>query len=490
MRSPARTASLLLALILLSAFGAARVASHGEGLGEWAHRRAALSPVGGEEPLVGGGGVGIPAQQQEIALEARVVDWMPPVPTITRSFPSIDYTDPTAGPRAGSTEWRVVGGTGNAAELWLHITNTGRILDLGGRYVNYSDDQGLTWKSVQPLEPLVNAEGSVIQAPNGDVVAVTWDPYSGDRVLTYKYNATEKKWYYMYQPIHTPFWDRPMIDVVPGPFMDPLGTSHPYLTFINGLPHDPWQYSYDGLNYSGISYRSRDVGSTSPIQSWLDVKPDPMRDYTQIEADGLFFGFAGLDDGKAWSENLMFTREDMKWHRWTTPEGGQIEGHLQIDSRGWLHNVAGNEYRVSTDGGRTWNELLLPPGRAGDFKANAAAGVAAVWALQGRKDMVFKIDITTPQPTLIRQYEVGLGDDPRSGGIGFYGISGGHRFDFSSIGVFPDGRVAVSFMDSKTIIPFPTLSNPATCAIKEIQSSPCEVVSPVLAIELGTALPA
>jgi hypothetical protein len=258
---------------------------------------------------------------------------------------------------------------------------------------------------------------------------------------------------------------------------------------VNGLPHDPWQYSYDGLNYPGVSSRSRDRGPA--VKSWLDVKPDPMRDYTQIATDGLFFAFAGLDDGKAWSENnLVFDRADMRWHPWTTPEGGTIQGSLQIDSRGWLHNVQGSEYRLSADGGRTWNILGLPPGMTGDYKANAAAGVAAVWALRGKKDMVFKVDITTPQPKLIREYEVGLGDDPRSGGIGFYGISGGHRFDFSSIGVFPDGRVAVSFMDSKTKIPFPTLSNPATCAIKDIQSSPCEVVSPVLAIELDTTLPA
>ena len=485
-----RARALLAALILLAVFAGARLASGGVGLDTWA---AAKSPVGGEGILRGGAnlgrGAGNATQDQETAIEARVVDWTPPVPTSTRSFPSTDFTDPVVGPRAGTTDWRVIGGTGNAAELWLHITNTGRLLDLGGRYVNYTDDQGLTWKSVQPLEPLVNAEGSVIQAPNGDVVAITWDPYSGDRVLTYKYNAAEKKWYYMYQPIHTPFWDRPMIDVVPGPFTDPLGTSHPYLTFVNGLPHDPWQYSYDGLNYPGISHRARDRGPA--VQSWLEVKPDPMRDYTQIATDGLFFSFAGLDDGKAWSEgNLLFDRADFRWHPWSTPDGQTIQGALQIDSRGWLHNVQGSEYRLSPDGGRTWNALTLPPGMTGDYKANAAAGVAAVWALRGKKDMVFKIDITTSQPKLIREYEVGLGDDPRSGGVGFYGISGGHRFDFSSIGVFPDGRVAVSFMDSKTKIPFPTLSNPATCAIKEIQPSPCEVVSPMLAIEQDTHLPA
>jgi hypothetical protein len=478
-----RDRALLIAVLLLTAFAGPRVVSGFTGLGEWAERRALRSPVGGEqvalEELEAGFGPGASRLQQEVALPAQVVDFTPESTTV-RTFPSTDYTDPAAGPRAATTDWRVVMGTGNAAELWLHGTQDGRLLDLGGRYVNYTDDGGVTWKSVRPAEPLVNAEGSVIAAPNGDVVAVTWDPYSGDRVITYKYVAAEKAWYYMYQPIHTPFWDRPMIDVVPGPFTDPLGNSVPYLTFINGLPHDPWQYSYDGLNYPGISYRSRDASSTPPISSWLDVKPDPMRDFTQVEADGLFFGFAPLDDGKAWSENLMFTREDMKWHRWTTPDGDTIEGPLQIDSRGWLHNVlrsgTGFEYRVSTDGGRSWSTVQVPEvGRPGDFKANAAAGVAAVWSLKGKKDVVTKLDITGAQPSVLGVYDVGLGDDSRTGGIGFYGLTGGHRFDFSSIVVLPDGRVAVSFMDSKTKMHFPTLGT--------------EVVAPGLAVELDTTVP-
>lgn len=480
-----RARALVIALVLLGAFAGPRLASGGVGLDEWAERRSALSPVGGEQHVVTaralGRGARIAAQDQEVALPAQVVDWTPPVPTTVRTFPSTDYSDAQAGPRQGTTDWRVVGGTGNAAELWLHVTQDGRLLDLGGRYVNYTDDQGLTWKSVRPTEPLVNAEGSVIAAPNGDVVAVTWDPYSGDRVITYKYNAAEKTWYYMYQALHTPFWDRPMIDVVPGPFTDRLGTTVPYLTFINGFPHDPWQYSYDGLNYLEISYRSRDSSTTTPVSSWLDVKPDPIRDYTQNETDSLFFSFAPLDDGKAWSENLMFSREDMKWHRWTTPEGETLLGSVQIDSRGWLHNVlnmgTGFEYRISTDGGRTWSSIEVPnAGRPGDFKANAAAGVAAVWALKGKKDMVHKIDITGAQPKLIRSYDVGLGDDSRTGTLGTYGVTGGHRFDFSSIGIFPDGRVAVCFMDSKTVMPFPTLGT--------------TVVAPFLAIELDTTLPA
>lgn len=447
-------------------------------------RWASNSPVGGEQLLAAYQEVVeesralVAAAPVNVRLPARVEDFTPQHIGV-RTFPTTDYTG-GGGPREATTDWRVVRGTGNAAEVWLTMTREGRLLDLGGRYVNYSDDYGKTWTSVQPTEPLVNAEGSVLQAPNGDVVAVTWDPYSGDRVITYKYEAAEEAWYYMYQPLHTPFWDRPGLDVVAGDFTDPFGDEVPYLTFINGFPHDPWQYSFDGLNYPGISRRGADASSTEPIESWLDVKPDRMLDYIQPAASldqGLIPPFAPLGDGKAWARsgdtNLMFTSEDMSWHRFSTPDG-PIAGNLQVDSRGWLHNVVprsgGFDYRLSANGGRTWNELRINGASPGDFKANAEAGVAAVWAIVDRKDLVYKFNIKGREPKLIRRYEVGLGDDPRSGGIGFYGLSGGHRFDFSSIAVFPDGRVAVSFMDSKTTMKFPTLGT--------------DVVAPAVAVEM------
>jgi hypothetical protein len=495
----------MIALVLLSAFVATGLTSATFGLQNLASTGISsnvsgevLSPVGGA--MAGqdlGRGAGNATAPVQVALPARVVNFTPPVPNTTRTFDSVDFTDVEAGARAATTDWRVVGGTGNAAELWFSIASNGRILDLGGRYVIYSDDQGLTWKAVKPQEELVNAEGSVIEAPNGDVVAITWDPYTGDRVLTFKYTNATKAWTYMYMPQHTPFWDRPTIEIVHGPFTDQFGDQVPYLTLTQGFPHDPWQYSYDGLNYTGVVSKSRDRG---PAQSfWLDVEPNPVRDYTQILTDGLFPSWAPLDSGKAWSGNLIFDRSDLKWHPWTTPDGGTISGKLQIDSRGWLHNLVGGLFRTSVDGGRTWKELPLPDGSPGDFKAHGAAGVAAVVAeklsANGDQDLVYKIDISTPQPRLIRSYRIGLGDDNRISGAGAYTMQGGHRFDFSNIGIFPDGRIAVSFMDTKTRIPVPTLGeNAATCAIEDQPDgpaglgSPCRVIAPMLAVERDTTI--
>jgi hypothetical protein len=108
-----------------------------------------------------------------VGLPAPIVDFTPDKIRM-ESYPSTDFSD--VEPVEGSTDWRVVHGTGNAAELWLTVSPEGRLYDMGGRYINYSDDEGETWKSVRPLEPLVNGEGSVVMAPNGDVLGVTWGP--------------------------------------------------------------------------------------------------------------------------------------------------------------------------------------------------------------------------------------------------------------------------------------------------------------------------
>lgn len=415
-------------------------------------------------------------QAPELGIPANVVNFTPASVT-NRTFAVTDYTykdNPKVGIRQGTTEWRVVMGTGNAAEIWITTSKEGRLFDLGGRYINFSDDRGLTWKSVQPLDPLVNAEGSVVMAPNGDVLGVTWDPYSGDRVFTFKFSAAEQKWYYTYNPVHTPFWDRPGIDVVPGPFVTPLGTV-PYISFINGFPHDPWYYSTDGLNYVNVSSIATDEGDTEPVDALLDVKADPSFDWIQ---PNMYFPFAALGEGRAiMGSSHYFSPTDMKWHIYTGPS--DLPGDIQTDSRGRIHSVSssggGFDYRISTDGGLTWKSVHAPDGSPGDFRANAATGIGAVWALKGKQDLVYTFDVTGDEPKLLRRYVVGKGDDSRTGSLATYGLTGGHRFDFSSITVFPGGRIAVSFMDTLTRMPFPTLAQ--------------EVIAPGMAIELETTLP-
>jgi hypothetical protein len=99
--------------------------------------------------------------------------------------------------------------------------------------VNYTDDRGLTWKSVRPLEPLVNGEGAIAMAPGGDVIGVEWDPYSGDHLIAFKYTALTGRWQYKEMPLHQPFYDREWISVLSDLFTID-GQLVPYVTFIKG----------------------------------------------------------------------------------------------------------------------------------------------------------------------------------------------------------------------------------------------------------------
>ena len=421
-----------------------------------------------------GAGAGSKGGAATVGLPAQVVDFTPERIRM-ETYKSTDLSGVT--PVEQTTQWRVVHGTGNAAELWLTAAPDGRLYDFGGRYLNYSDDDGKTWKSVRPLEPLVNGEGSVVMAPNGDVLGVTWDPYAGDRVWTFKYVAAEKKWYYAENPIHTPFWDRPGIDVIPGDFTAPTGEKVPYITLIKGFPHEVWHYSYDGLNYPFTVAKAADTATTTPISAFPDVKADPSFDWIQ-PLPVLGGHVTPLGGGKGLLGSLMFSGSDMRFHRYTLPQGAMPGGLTQSDSQGRLHNVARSGsnavYRMSTDGARTWTEPLTLPGiNPGDLKANAAAGVAVVSGVSGTQDVLYKLDITGDQPTLLRHYVIGDGKDCRCSGIGFYGVQGGHRYDFHSTAILPDGRVALSFIDSTTETKFPTLGLP--------------VIAPALAIEQPAA---
>jgi hypothetical protein len=71
-------------------------------------------------------------------------------------------------------------------------------------------------------------------------------------------------------------------------------------------------------------------------------------------------------------------------------------------------------------------------------------------------------------PKVIRQYEV-LGDLSAVAGVG-----NPVRFDFESVTIFPDGRVAVSFLDSTTTMHHPVYGT--------------EGFAPAIAVELSTKL--
>lgn len=70
-------------------------------------------------------------------------------------------------------------------------------------------------------------------------------------------------------------------------------------------------------------------------------------------------------------------------------------------------------------------------------------------------------------PVLKRRYTVGLGDTGSAAGVG-----NSIRMDFQTVAIFPDGRIALSFLDSTTAYPSPTTGQMQT--------------RPALAIEQGS----
>jgi hypothetical protein len=420
------------------------------------------------------------------ALPAQVVEIQRPVSPAT--FQTAQYKSDGRPAKTGKTTWRVVQGTGNCCENYLTVTKQGRLLDFGGSFIRYTDDRGLTWNQVQPLTPLVNGEGSIALAPNGDVIAIGWDPYSGDHLQSYKYDALSQSWYYLEMPLHQPFYDREWVAVLPGPFSID-GRTYPYISIVKGgVPKDPAYYSVDGLDYTNATSQFLDEQQTTPVSSWLTAKADSSFDWIQPNSNGGMTPLGGggaLAVGDITTDWGLFNGATRTWSAFTYPGGAQPSGSYQVDSLGRLHNLVphsdGFDYMISADGGLTWRvlSLSLPAGFSLDqidFRANRAAGIAAVAvhalnnATANDQDWAYTIDITRNTPVLKRRYTVGLGDTGSMAGVG-----NTIRMDFQTVAIFADGRIALSFLDSTTHYPSPTTGQ--------------EQARPALAIEQTTTMP-
>lgn len=371
-----------------------------------------------------------------------------------------------SGASLGNATWRVVRGTGNCCENYLGATSTGWLVDMGGTYLNFSTDTGVVWKQVRPIEPLVSGEGAVVSAPNGDILAMTWDPYSGDHVVTFKYEAAENIWYSNEISLRTPFFDRPWLAVVPGP-ITVAGTSYPYVSILKGgFPSKGiFYYSLDGLNY--LIPSSKEAGRINTMSKWLTVTADTAADWYQPHREahvtplGSGEALAGLDFGESGCR-WRIQNSNLEWACYVSPSGSQLPGGDYLrDSQGRLHHLAISNsltYRVSADGGLTWSSTVaaLPASHEvedWDFKVNGALEVAAVaihshnFATGDDQDLVYKFAIGT-RPSLERLYFLGLGDQDFSSGLG-----ANLRFDFDNVVILPDGTIATSFVDSQHLNP-------------------------------------
>jgi hypothetical protein len=415
-----------------------------------------------------------PATAQDILAEDAQVREIEP-DYDERSYPTAE-----AGGQGGTANWRVVRGLGNCCETYLATDAEGQLFDYGGNYVNVSRDRGQTWVEVRQPTQMLGGEGAIVAGPNGDMYGVGWDPYTGDTLVSMRYTPATGKWQTARMPLHSPFYDREWIAYVPGPITID-GDTFPFVLFVKGgyPSKEEWLYSTDGLIYTAIDAKNAEAAVNGAASEPLNVAPDQSLDL--IQANG-GMGLTPLGGGRALAEpDSEFSREyqllwpDMHWQSYAFPGG--MAGQLHTDSRGRLHNVVTSfeddishavtppkrqtghfEYRLSEDGGRTFRaaKVVMPEGfrvREYDFRARGALGLAVV-AVRMRdddsgveRDFVYKFDVRGGQPVLLRSYQLGNGDLV-TGANGV--LSTDPRYDFESVVMFPDGRVAVSFMDTET----------------------------------------
>jgi hypothetical protein len=416
-----------------------------------------------------------------------------PAEVVPVRLPAQEHTYATtdADGNAVASRWRVVKNSGNCCENYLTTTPQGRVLDFGGTFINFSDDDGRTWQRVRPTTPLISGEGTVALAPNGDIVGVGWDPYSGDHLQSFKYDAATDRWLWAEQPLHTPFYDREWVAVVPGP-ITVGGQERPYAVILRGgFPSkDVYFISGDGLTYLTASSKQLDTALTAAATAPLAPVVSAHSDYGQANVvsrlaplgeRAVLTGadlLTGLPPANACRSQTWLAGADLRWACYTPAEGEAVQWQA-VDSTGRLHATTWSpggtvSYLTSTDGGRTVARpaLPLPDGyevvspNHRDLKANAAAGVVAI-TVHARKtadnssqDFVFVYRYEGDDIVLDRIHRVGLGDLRSDVGVG----ASGARFDFSTVAILPDGRIAVSFNDSKHTSPAVAIELPSTAA--------------------------
>jgi hypothetical protein len=397
-------------------------------------------------PVLGSGvpDVGLPTQESPVSPTLEAHTWA----ALANGSPAPDQA------------WRVPRGTGNCCENYLAAGADGTLVDFGGTYLKLSRDAGLTWSRVEPTDLFVGGEGAVAMAPNGDILGVAWDVYSGDRLVAFKHDAAG--WRAMPAPVHSPFFDRPWLAVIPGAFAG--GAS--YMAVLKGGvgTKDILAVSLDGLNYDVPSNKWAGAAALAVQVQYLDGVPDPSADWVQPARQGSMFP---LGQGLALARNNDFLLggcpwvtpdATLQWHC-TRPTATTdfSTGTYRRDSRGWLHFAAAGTsdftYGVSTDGGRTWStrSVALPPGLAvesWDFKVNGQLDLA-VWGVHAHRaststdqDVVLKLEGATSASPTLRALMVGDGDIDFGAGAG-----ANLRFDFATVAILPSGKVATSFGD-------------------------------------------
>jgi hypothetical protein len=392
------------------------------------------------------------------------------------------------GRKIGTARWRISPAGGNCCETYVTGTRTGRIVESGGTYPWYTDDRGKHWYEVKFDVPdqndngpaVAGGEGATVTGPDGSVYGVTWDAYSGDHLQAYSYTPQKKAWAVSEVVMKSPFYDRPWLTYAQGPFVL-NGTKVDHLLDVTGggITKDVDTFSSDGQDYSQPSffYGDEQQAGTGP-RFRIPVKVNPAADWWQPHPGTGTLPLSGggvlrlqNNEDLTGSSGCPVARLDPATSTWQCVTlVGSLRGVVRQDSRGFLTEVYANgtsslTLATSRDGGLHWSSLDLKPpaGVAQRLETSSLfnvvangrlrqAVVSSRWddAAHHGHDIVFRVDISKPKPAVARTYLVGKGDVQTGNNVASVTMP---RFDYESVALLPDGKIAVSFVDSTCLQP-------------------------------------
>jgi hypothetical protein len=316
-----------------------------------------------------------------------------------------------------------------------------------------------------------------VVGPDGAVYGVTWDAYSGDHLQAYRFDPQKNAWSVSEVLLKTPFYDRPWLTYAKGPFMLGGQKTSRLLDVTGGtVTKDVDTLSADGLDYSTPSYIPGDEQQQTATPTFrIPVVREPAADWWQphpgahslpLTGGGLLH-FANPEQ----SQTCPVARLEPTSSTWQCVRlVGAVRGIVRQDSRGYLTEVYPNgttslTLATSRDGGMHWSTVTLrPPAGVArtletpdlvDVVANGALGQAVVssrWddAAHHGHDLVFRVDTSRAKPRLDRTYLVGKGDVETGNDVTSLTMP---RFDYESVALLPDGKIAVTFVDSTCLQP-------------------------------------